>query len=70
MASCGVSRGWVYKLLARYDTEGNAAFEPRSRPVPLVTQFPFPSWATRAAEAGANPKAIPAPADPIEGLPR
>ena len=38
-------------------------------PVPLVTQFPFPSWATRAAEAGANPKARPAPADPFEGLP-
>jgi transposase InsO family protein len=27
----GVSRAWVYKLLARYDAEGEAAFEPRSK---------------------------------------
>jgi transposase len=27
----GVSRSWVYELLARYRTEGEAAFEPRSR---------------------------------------
>ena len=27
----GVSRSWVYELLARYKTEGEAAFEPRSR---------------------------------------
>jgi transposase InsO family protein len=27
----GVSQGWVSKLLARYRTEGEAAFEPRSR---------------------------------------
>jgi DNA helicase HerA-like ATPase len=40
-------------------------------PVPLVLEFPFPSWATRAAEAGANPTAAAAkqPADPFEGLP-
>ena len=38
-------------------------------PVPVLTQFPFPSWATRASEAGANPKARAAPADPFEGLP-
>jgi transposase len=31
VAAYGVSRAWVYKLLARYDTEGAAAFEPRSR---------------------------------------
>ncbi len=37
-------------------------------PVPLVTQFPFPAWATRAAEAGANPEATPQPDDPFEGL--
>jgi uncharacterized protein len=37
-------------------------------PVPLVTQFPFPSWATRASEAGANPSATPQPDDPFEGL--
>jgi transposase InsO family protein len=27
----GVSRSWAYELLARYRTEGEAAFEPRSR---------------------------------------
>jgi transposase InsO family protein len=27
----GVSRSWLYELLARYRTEGEAAFEPRSR---------------------------------------
>ena len=27
----GVSKGWVYELIARYRTEGDAAFEPRSR---------------------------------------
>ena len=27
----GVSKGWVRKLIARYRTEGDAAFEPRSR---------------------------------------
>jgi transposase len=26
-----VSRSWIYELLARYRTEGDAAFEPRSR---------------------------------------
>ena len=27
----GVSRSWIYELLTRYRTEGDAAFEPRSR---------------------------------------
>src|ERR1700722_1172673 len=30
----GVARSWVYKLLARYRQEGEAAFEPRSRRAP------------------------------------
>ena len=30
-AAYGVSRGWVSKLIARYNAEGEAAFEPRSR---------------------------------------
>lgn len=30
-ATYGVSRSWLYELLARYRTEGEAAFEPRSR---------------------------------------
>ena len=31
VADYGVSRSWVYELLARYRVEGEAAFEPRSR---------------------------------------
>ncbi|WP_216823028.1 helix-turn-helix domain-containing protein [Aeromicrobium sp. A1-2] len=30
-ARYGVHRSWVYKLKARYETEGDAALEPRSR---------------------------------------
>ena len=30
-AAYGVSRSWIYELLARYREEGDAAFEPRSR---------------------------------------
>ena len=30
-ARYGVDRSWVYKLKARYQTDGEAAFEPRSR---------------------------------------
>jgi transposase InsO family protein len=30
-AAYGVSRSWIYELLGRYRTEGQAAFEPRSR---------------------------------------
>jgi transposase len=29
--SYGVARSWIYTLLARYEAEGEAAFEPRSR---------------------------------------
>lgn len=38
-------------------------------PIPLVTTFPFPAWATRASEAGANPAAADLPDDPFAGLP-
>src|SRR5215217_2112177 len=31
VAAFGVSRSWLYELLARYRAEGEAAFEPRSR---------------------------------------
>jgi transposase InsO family protein len=31
VAAYGVSRSWIYELLARYRDEGDAAFEPRSR---------------------------------------
>lgn len=37
-------------------------------PVPLMAQFPFPAWATRASEAGANPAAVDQPDDPFERL--
>jgi transposase len=30
-AAYGVSESWLFELLARYKTEGEAAFEPRSR---------------------------------------
>ena len=38
-------------------------------PVPLVVEFPFPAWASRPSEAGANPSATDQPDDPFEGLP-
>lgn len=38
-------------------------------PVPLLLEFPFPAWATRSAEAGANPAAADLPDDPLAGLP-
>lgn len=38
-------------------------------PVPLVLEFPFPAWATRASEAGANPASTRQPDDPFTGLP-
>jgi transposase len=30
-ARYGVHRSWIYRLKARYDTEGETAYEPRSR---------------------------------------
>jgi hypothetical protein len=45
-------------------------------PVPLVVEFPFPAWATRASEAGPAPAAASGstggsggPDDPFDGLP-
>ncbi len=40
-------------------------------PIPLVVEFPFPAWATRASEADpmTNPASTRQPADPWEGLP-
>ena len=37
-------------------------------PVPLVLEFPFPAWATRASEAGRAPGEIDGPDDPFEDL--
>ena len=39
-------------------------------PVPLMVQFPFPAWATRAAEAGANPAATDHPDDVFSTFPK
>jgi transposase InsO family protein len=40
-AQYGVSRSWIYRLLARYQREGEAAFEPRSRrPRTVPTAIP------------------------------
>ncbi|HVF06640.1 MAG TPA: ATP-binding protein [Frankiaceae bacterium] len=41
-------------------------------PVPLVVEFPFPSWATRPAEAGEPPPGLAAfvPDDPFAAFPR
>jgi hypothetical protein len=43
-------------------------------PIPLVVEFPFPAWATRASEAGvaavvADGTTAGPPADPFAGLP-
>ncbi len=38
-------------------------------PVPLLVEFPFPAWASRPSEAGANPAGFDEPEDPFEGLP-
>nr|WP_232425354.1 DDE-type integrase/transposase/recombinase [Pseudofrankia inefficax] len=46
----GVSRGWVYKLQARYQVEGEAAFEPRSRrphTSPMVISPEIVEWVVR-----------------------
>jgi hypothetical protein len=37
-------------------------------PIPIVIQFPFPAWATRASEAGVRPGAASGPDDPFEGF--
>jgi DNA helicase HerA-like ATPase len=42
-------------------------------PVPLVVEFPFPSWATRPSERGENPAetgVLAVPDDLLEGVPR
>ena len=46
-ARYGVHRAWVYKLKARYEAEGEAALEPRSRrPKTIPTATPPASWST------------------------
>jgi hypothetical protein len=36
-------------------------------PIPLVVQFPFPAWATRASEAGVTLRSGGAPGAPAPG---
>jgi transposase len=44
IAAYGVSRSWLYELVKRYRTEGDAAFEPRSRhPRASPTATPAPA---------------------------
>lgn len=37
-------------------------------PVPLVVEFPFPAWASRASEAAPDTEGTDVPADPFDGL--
>jgi transposase len=63
-ARYGVNRSWVYKLKTRYEAEGEAAFEPRSRR-PLSSPGALPAGTVdlitelRARLAGAGPDAGP-----------
>ena len=58
-ATYGVSRSWLYELLARYRAEGEGAFEPRSK----RPHHSLPHQATPAPAYRARPKAAPG-ADP------
>ena len=55
----GLSRRWVQKLVARYELEGEAAFDPRSRrphtsprAISTDTEDAIVAWRKRLAEAG------------------
>jgi len=53
----GVSRGWLYKLLARYNREGPAGLEPRSRRPhrsPAATAGGWPVRRDRAVRLGGH----------------
>ena len=43
-AEYGVSRSWLYELLARYRKEGDAVFEPRSRDPRRLRTPHRPTW--------------------------
>ncbi len=64
-ATYGVSKGWVSKLIARYNAEGDAAFEPRSRrpkTSPGALDSAVVELILRAPqEAGRPPASTPAP---------
>ena len=58
----------VHRDRAKLLKPGTMILSQPQLPVPLLLEFPFPSWATRAAEAGVNPAAGDQPADPFSGL--
>ncbi len=66
--------GWLPKVHRQRATilkPGTMILAQPELPVPLVTQFPFPSWATRRSEARLAPKgdtASPEGSDPFDGL--
>ena len=57
----------VHRQRATIVKPGTMILSQPELPVPLVLQFPFPAWATRASEALAAPGAN-IPDDPFEGL--
>jgi DNA helicase HerA-like ATPase len=62
----------VHRQRATIVKPGTMILSQPELPIPLVTQFPFPSWATRRSEvglpAGSDPSASEASPDPFEGL--
>jgi DNA helicase HerA-like ATPase len=62
----------VHRQRATIVKPGTMILSQPELPIPLVTQFPFPSWATRRSEvgtpAGSAPSTSDASADPFEGL--
>jgi len=58
----GVARSWVYELLKRFEQEGEAAFEPRSRrphtnprSTPLEVEDDIVRWRKHLIDAGLEP---------------
>ncbi len=56
----------VHRQRATIIKPGTMILNQPELPVPLVLEFPFPAWATRASEAGGE--ATGGPEDPFEGL--
>ena len=56
----------VFRQRATISKPGTMILTQPELPIPLVAQFPFPSWATRHREAGPAPGG--ATGDPFEGL--
>ncbi|HET7846761.1 MAG TPA: ATP-binding protein, partial [Acidimicrobiia bacterium] len=57
----------VHRQRATIIKPGTMILSQPELPVPLVLEFPFPAWATRASEALAMPSST-GPEDPFEGL--